>query len=78
VLTVIDKRTLETVASVKGPPGQTLAHVEFTQDGRYALASLRESDGTLIVYDAATFEEIKRLPMKKPAEKYNIFNSTAR
>ena len=51
-LTIIDKRTLEPVAQVR-EPGRTLAHIEFTRDGRYALASLWEMDGALIVYDAA-------------------------
>ncbi len=77
-LTIIDKRTLERVASVKGPPGKTLAHIEFTKDGRYALASLWEDDGVLIVYDAATFKEVKRLPMRKPVGKYNVFNKITR
>jgi hypothetical protein len=76
-LTIIDKRTLEPVASVR-EPGRTLAHVEFTKDGRYALASLWEMDGALIVYDAATFEEVKRLPMRKPVGKYNVFNKITR
>jgi hypothetical protein len=31
-------------------------------------------DGAVIVYDAATFKEIKRLPMSKPAGKYNVWN----
>jgi len=31
-------------------------------------------DGAIIVYDAATFTEIKRLPMSKPAGKYNVYN----
>jgi len=44
-------------------PGKTLAHIEFTQDGRYALASLWEDDGALIVYDAVTLKEVKRLPV---------------
>ena len=78
VLTVIDKRTLEPVASVKGPPGKTLAHIEFTRDGKYALASLWEDDGALIVYDAATFREVKRLPMRKPVGKYNVFNKVTK
>jgi hypothetical protein len=42
VLQVIDKQSLEVVAQIKANPGQTLAHVEFTRDGRYALASLWE------------------------------------
>ena len=77
-LLVIDKRTLEPVARVVGDPGKTLAHIEFTKDGRYALASLWEMDGALIVYDAATFKEVKRLPMSKPVGKYNVWNKINR
>ena len=37
------------------------------------------TDGALVVYDAATFEEVKRLPMRKPIGKYNVWNKiTAR
>jgi len=76
-LTIVDKRTLEVVARVR-EPGKTLAHIEFTKDGRHALASLWETDGALIVYDAATFEEVKRLPMSKPVGKYNVWNKITR
>ena len=80
-LQVIDKRTLEKVAEVKTDPGKTLAHIEFTRDGRYALASLweRKADGgALIVLDAATFKEVKRIPMDKPVGKYNLHNKITR
>lgn len=77
-LQVIDKRSLEVIAALRPEPGKTLAHVEFTRDGRYALASLWENDGALIVYDAATLTEVKRLPMKKPVGKYNVWNKTMR
>jgi hypothetical protein len=77
-LTVLDKRTLEPVAALRPEPGKTLAHVEFTRDGRYALASLWEQDGALIVFDAATLEEVKRIPMKKPVGKYNVHNKITR
>ena len=76
-LTIVDKRTLEVVAQVR-QPGRTLAHVEFTKDGRYALASLWEDDGALIVYDAATLKEVKRLPMRRPVGKYNVWNKINR
>lgn len=76
-MTVIDKTTLKPVATVK-EPGRTLAHIEFTKDGRYALASVWEMDGALIVYDAATFKEVKRLPMSKPVGKYNVWNKISR
>ena len=76
-MTIIDKTTLQPVATVK-EPGRTLAHIEFTKDGRYALASVWEMDGALIVYDAATFKEVKRLPMSKPVGKYNVWNKITR
>ncbi|MBK8119081.1 MAG: c-type cytochrome [Sulfuritalea sp.] len=80
-LQVIDKRTLEKVAEVKTDPGKTLAHVEFTRDGKYVLASLweRKADGgALIVFDAASFKEVKRIPMDKPVGKYNLYNKIMR
>jgi mono/diheme cytochrome c family protein len=76
-LTIFDKATLEPVAQVR-EPGKTLAHIEFTKDGRYALASVWEMDGALVVYDAASFEEVKRLPMSKPVGKYNVWNKISR
>ncbi len=76
-LTLIDKATLAPVASVR-EPGRTLAHIEFTKDGRYALASVWELDGALIVFDAATLKEVKRLPMSKPVGKYNVWNKISR
>ncbi|THF65958.1 cytochrome C oxidase Cbb3 [Pseudothauera nasutitermitis] len=78
ILQAIDKETLEVVREIAGEPGRTLAHVEFTRDGRYALASLWEDDGAIVVYDAATLEEVKRLPMKKPVGKYNVWNKVMR
>ena len=75
---VIDKRTLEPVRTLRPEPGRTVAHVEFTRDGRYALVSLWENDGALIVYDAATLTEVKRIPMRKPVGKYNVGNKLAR
>ncbi|MBS1190072.1 MAG: Cytochrome d1, heme region [Rhodocyclaceae bacterium] len=75
---VIDKQTLEIAAELKPEPGKTFAHVEFTRDGRYVLASLWEMDGALIVFDAQTLKEVKRLPMKKPVGKYNVWNKITR
>ncbi len=74
VLQMIDKENLQVVREFTAPPGQTLAHIEFTRDGRYALASLWENDGALIIYDMQTLTEVKRLPMKKPVGKYNVWN----
>jgi DNA-binding beta-propeller fold protein YncE len=77
-LQVIDKRTLEVAARLTPAPGRTLAHVEFDRYGRFVLASLWETDGALIVYDARTLKEVKRIPMKKPVGKYNVYNKTRR
>jgi DNA-binding beta-propeller fold protein YncE len=71
---VIDKQTLEIVKTLQPEPGKISAHVEFTRDGRYALLSIWDEDGTIIVYDSHTLEEIKRLPMNKPSGKYNVYN----
>lgn len=76
-LTLIDKGTLEPVASLR-EPGKTLAHTEFTKDGRYALVSVWEMDGAIIVFDAQTLKEVKRLPMSKPVGKYNVWNKINR
>lgn len=73
---VIDKKTLEIVKTLRPVPGKTSAHVEFTRDGRYALLSIWDMDGAIIVYDANTLKEVKRLPMKKPSGKYNVYNKT--
>jgi hypothetical protein len=75
---IIDKQRLEIVKTLRPLPGKTSAHVEFTRDGRYALLSIWEPDGCVIVYDAVTLEEIKRIPMNKPVGKYNVFNKITR
>lgn len=77
-LELIDKQSLEVVARLTPEPGKTLAHVEFDRHGRYALASLWEEDGALIVFDAATLKEVKRIPMRKPVGKYNVANKVNR
>lgn len=77
-LQLIDKDTLEVVKTLTPEPGKTVAHVEFTRDGRYALASLMERDGALLVFDAKTFEVVKRIPMSRPVGKYNVYNKTTR
>jgi len=75
---VIDKQTLEIVKTLKPAPGKTSAHVEFTKDGKYAIVSIWDMDGAIIIYDAKTLEEVKRLPMKKPSGKYNVHNKLTR
>lgn len=77
-LQVIDKSTLEIVARLRPEPGKTLAHVEFTRDGRYVLASLWEEEGAIIIFDGESLEEVKRLPARKPVGKYNVYNKITR
>lgn len=73
---IIDKEKLAIVKTLRPVPGKTSAHVEFSRDGSHALLSIWDQDGALIVYDAETLEEVKRLPMKKPSGKYNVYNKT--
>jgi len=75
---IIDKQTLKVVRTLTPSPGQTAAHTEFTRDGKYALVSVWEMEGALVVYDARTFREVKRLPMRKPSGKYNVYNKITR
>ncbi len=75
---VIDKQSLEIVKTLRPAPGKTAAHVEFTRDGRYVLLSIWDMDGALVVYDANTLEEVKRIPMEKPSGKYNVYNKITR
>jgi cytochrome c553 len=75
---IIDKEKLEVARTLTPAPGKTAAHTEFTRDGKYALVSIWEMDGALVVYDTQTFKEVKRLPMKKPSGKYNVYNKITR
>lgn len=77
-LHVIDRETLEIVKNVKPAPGRTAGHVEFDRYGKYAVVSVWEMDGAVVIYDAKTLEEVKRLPMSKPVGKYNVFNKINR
>ncbi len=71
---IIDKRTLEIVKTLRPAPGKTAAHVEFDKTGAHALLSIWEMDGAIIVYDAKTLKEVKRIKMVRPAGKYNVHN----
>jgi DNA-binding beta-propeller fold protein YncE len=80
-LQVIDKLSLEKVAEISAAPGKTLAHVEFDRYGKYVLASLwerKQDGGAIIIYDAQSLKEIKRIPMDKPVGKYNLYNKITR
>lgn len=78
VVHLIDKRSLKIVKTLRPSPGKIAAHVEFDRYGRYALLSVWDLNGELIVYNAKTLKEIKRIPMKKPSGKYNVYNKIHR
>ena len=75
---IIEKRSLEIVKTLRPVPGKTAAHIEYTKDGRYALLSIWEMDGAVIVYDMETLEEVRRIPFVKPVGKYNVWNKISR
>ncbi|MCJ8170850.1 cytochrome D1 domain-containing protein [Atopomonas sediminilitoris] len=74
VVQVIDKQNLSVAKTLRPMPGKNAAHVEFDRYGKHVLLSVWDQDGALIIYNADTLEEIKRLPMNKPSGKYNVFN----
>ncbi len=76
VMHVIDKQRLEIIKTFRPVPGKRSAHVEFTRDGQYVLLSIWDRQGVVIVFDAITLKEIKRIPMNKPSGKYNVYNRT--
>ncbi len=75
---IIDKRSLKIVRTLRPSPGKTSGHVEFTRDGRYVLLSIWETEGELVIYDARSLKEVKRIPMNKPSGKYNVYNKITR
>ena len=75
---VIDKQSLKIVDTLRPAPGKTAAHIEFDREGSHALLSVWDMEGALIVYDAQTLAEVKRLPMVKPSGKYNVYNKITR
>lgn len=74
VIHVIDKDTFKIVKTIIPEKGKTSGHIEFTRDGRYAIVSIWEEDGAIVIYDAKTLKEVKRIKMKKPSGKYNVYN----
>ena len=75
---MIDKASLEIVKTLRPAAGKPAGQVAFTRDGRYALVSIRDMAGAVVVYDAATLEEVKRIPFVMPSGIYNVFNSVRR
>ncbi len=71
---VIDKQSLAIVKTLRPAAGKTVAHTEFDRTGKHALVSIWEDDGAVIVYDAKTLQEVRRIPMRKPSGKYNVWN----
>ncbi len=43
-----------------------------------AQVSVWDPEGAVVIYDAATLEEVKRIPMNKPSGKYNVYNKITR
>lgn len=78
VIQILDKNTLSIVKQLTPSPGKVAAHTEFTRDGKFALVSIWENDGELVIYDAAKLEVVKRIKMNKPSGKYNVFNKITR
>lgn len=71
---LMDKRTLSITGEVVPEPGKKAMHIEFTRDGAYALVSVPEDDGKVVIYDSRSLEPRKAVPFKRPLGKYNAAN----
>lgn len=71
---LIDKKTLEVTGEVTPQSGKKAMHIEFTKEGSFALVSIWEDDGAVVVYDTRSLKPVKSLPFKKPVGKYNATN----
>lgn len=71
---VIDKQTLEVAHTLRPAPGKNAAHVEFDKDGSHLILSVWDEEGELIIIEADSLKEVKRIPMNKPSGKYNVYN----
>lgn len=61
---VIDTEKLKIVKTLK--PGKAVLHMEFTPRGEHVWVSARDA-GKVTVFNTATFEAMKTLPMAKPS-----------
>ena len=64
VVQVIDVAAMKVVKELE--PGRAVLHMEFTPRGEQAWISSRD-DGRVVVYDAASFAELARLPAESPS-----------
>lgn len=68
---VIDARTNEIVRTIIPVKGESSWHPEFTYDGRFVYV-VSQSANEIEVYDAHTFELVKRIPSKTPSAVSNV------
>lgn len=61
---VIDTEKLKIVKTLK--PGKAVLHMEFTPRGEHVWISARDA-GKVTIYDTASFNALKSLPMAKPS-----------
>ncbi len=74
---LLSKKNL-TLREVKISGRGILTHVEFSGDGRLAYLSRLGEEPALVIIDANSFKEIKEIPLKHPAGKYNVVLKTRR
>ncbi len=71
VLVSKEDYTIKKMVPVKG---KQYIHAEFTGDGRYTYLSIYEHNGSIEVWDTATFKKLASYPCDIPVGKYNYIN----
>ena len=61
-LALIDRQTLETLTGV-ADGAERVVDIALSRDGRHAWVSRSRADDALVVYDAATLKQVKRLSL---------------
>lgn len=72
VLHLIDKQTLEIAHRLRPEPGKRVVQLVFSEDGSFALVSIGEEAGAVVVYDTASLAEVRRIPARRPQGVYPV------
>ncbi len=68
---VIDAEELKIIKTLIPVPGKKSLHPEFTRNGKFVYVAVWEAD-EVVVYDADTFELVKRIPAVTPSGISNV------
>ncbi|MDH5677226.1 MAG: c-type cytochrome [Nitrospinota bacterium] len=75
-IALIDKADFKTVKYITPLPGHKTEHVEFNARGNFALISIPEVNGSVMIFHSQTLAPVTSIPFNTPKGKYNSMNKT--